>query len=210
MPLLLHAAQLLLALLCSMLLALLCLLLLSLRAPSGSSTGSLPKLCCSLLEFSPHTRGTCLRQGRKTKDNSRSITFAAACLGCISMCSRFWSRAKSLAVLGGTLGENAAWCSGHGSSVQADGCGLSPAAGPAQHVVLCGHRSVFTSPPGRRMFRLLAFFHEPSAPRWCTRDRRHFHGHRDSTGICSLPALVYLVHQCPPSTFRQIRTSTWS
>ena len=62
----------------------------------------------------------------------------------------FWSHAKSRAVLGGTLGENAAWCSGHGSSVQADGCGLSPAAGPARHVVLCGHRSVFSSPPGRR------------------------------------------------------------
>ena len=64
----------------------------------------------------------------------------------------FWSDAKSSAVLGGTLGENAAWCSGHGSSAQEDGCGLSPAAGPARHVVLCGHRSVFSSPPGRRMF----------------------------------------------------------
>ena len=74
----------------------------------------------------------------------------------------FWSHAKSRAVLGGTLGENAAWCSGHGSSAQEDGCGLSPAAGPARHVVLCGHRSVFSSPPGRRMFCLLAFFHEPS------------------------------------------------
>jgi len=62
----------------------------------------------------------------------------------------FWSHAKSRAVLGGTLGENAAWCSGHGSSAQEDGCGLSPAAGPARHVVLCGHRSVFSSPPGRQ------------------------------------------------------------
>ena len=62
----------------------------------------------------------------------------------------FWSHAKSRVVLGGTLGENAAWCSGHGSSAQEDGCGLSPAAGPARHVVLCGHRSVFSSPPGRR------------------------------------------------------------
>jgi len=61
-----------------------------------------------------------------------------------------WSRAKSCAVLGGTLGENADWCSGHGSSTQADGCGLSPAAGPARYVVLCGHRRVFSSPPGRR------------------------------------------------------------
>ena len=153
----------LLALLCSLLLALLmCSLLISLRALSGSSIGSLTKLCCSLLEFSPHIRGTCLGQGRKTKDTSRSVICAAACLGCVSMCRRFWSRAKSCAVLGGTLGENAAWCSSHGSSAQADGCGLSPAAGPARHVVLCGHRSVFSSPPGRRMFRLLAFFHEPS------------------------------------------------
>jgi hypothetical protein len=62
----------------------------------------------------------------------------------------FWSHAKSRVVLGGTLGENAAWCSGHGSSAQEDGCGLSPAAGPARHVVLCGHRSVFSSPPGRQ------------------------------------------------------------
>jgi hypothetical protein len=74
----------------------------------------------------------------------------------------FWSHAKSRAVLGGTLGENAAWCSGHGSSAQEDGCGLSPAAGPAWHVVLCGHRSVFSSPPGRRMFASSHFFHEPS------------------------------------------------
>jgi len=64
----------------------------------------------------------------------------------------FWSHAKSSVVLGGTLGENAAWCSGHGSSAQEDGCGLSPAAGPSRHVVLCGHRSVFSrgdecSPP---------------------------------------------------------------
>jgi len=66
--------------------------------------------------------------------------------------SVFWSHVKSRAVLGGTLGENAAWCSCHGSSAQADGCGLSPAAGPARHVVLCGHWSVFSSPPGRRMF----------------------------------------------------------
>jgi len=77
--------------------------------------------------------------------------------------SVFWSHAKSRAVLGGTLGENTAWCSGHGSSAQEDGCGLSPAAGPARHVVLCGHRSVFSSPPGRRMFASSHFFHEPSS-----------------------------------------------
>ena len=59
-------------------------------------------------------------------------------------------------------GENAAWCSGHGPPAQADGRGPPPAASPARHVVLCGHRSVFSSPPGRRMFRLLTFFHEPS------------------------------------------------
>ena len=28
--------------------------------------------------------------------------------------SVFWSHAKSSDVLGGTLGENAAWCNGHG------------------------------------------------------------------------------------------------
>ncbi len=58
-------------------------------------------------------------------------------------------------------GENAAWCSGHGPPAQVDGRGPPPAASPARHVVLCGHRSVFSSPPGRRMFRLLTFFHEP-------------------------------------------------
>ncbi len=78
--------------------------------------------------------------------------------------SVFWSHAKTRVVLGGTLGENAAWCSCHGSSSQEDGCGLSPAAGPAWHVVLCGHWSVFSSPPGRRMFASSHFFHEPSAP----------------------------------------------
>ncbi len=36
--------------------------------------------CCSLLEFSPR-----LMPGRKTKDASRSVTCAAACLGCVSM-----------------------------------------------------------------------------------------------------------------------------
>jgi hypothetical protein len=45
-------------------------------------------------------------------------------------------------------GENAAWCSGHGPPTQADGRGPPPAADPARHVVLCGHRSVFSSPPG--------------------------------------------------------------
>jgi hypothetical protein len=73
----------------------------------------------------------------------------------------FWSHAKSRTVLGGTLGENAAWCIGHGSSTQADGCGLSPAAGPARHVVLCGHLSVFSSPPGRRMFASSHFSTNP-------------------------------------------------
>jgi hypothetical protein len=76
--------------------------------------------------------------------------------------SVFWSHAKSRDVLGGTLGENAAWCSGHGSSTQADGCGLSPAAGPARHVVLCGHRSVISSPPGRR--RMFASSHFSTNP----------------------------------------------
>jgi len=36
---------------------------------------------CSLLGFSPS-----LRPGRKTKDASRSVTCASACLGCVSMC----------------------------------------------------------------------------------------------------------------------------
>jgi hypothetical protein len=101
------------SLLCSLLLALLCSLLLSLRAPSGSSIGSLPKLCCSLLELSTHTRGTCLWQGRKMKDDSRRVTCAAACLGFVSMCRLFWSRAKSLAVLGGTLGPLQATAHSH-------------------------------------------------------------------------------------------------
>ena len=37
------------------------------------------------------------------KDVSRSVTCAAACLGCVSMCRWFWSRTKSLTVLGGTV-----------------------------------------------------------------------------------------------------------
>jgi hypothetical protein len=74
------------------------------------------------------------------------VTCAAACLGYLSMCRCLWSHTKSFALFGGTLGENTAWCSCHGSSAQEDGCGLSPAAGPALHVVFCGHRSVFSSP----------------------------------------------------------------
>jgi hypothetical protein len=72
---------------------------------SAAALGAYAELCCSLLGFSPHCRGTCLRQGRKTKDGSRSVTCAAACLGYLSMCSRFWSHAKSCVLLGGTLGE---------------------------------------------------------------------------------------------------------
>jgi len=111
---------------------------------TATALGACQNCAARYLNFRP----TSEEPGRKTKDTSRSVTCAATCLGYVSMCSRFWSRAKSNAVLGGTLGENAAWCSCHGSSTQTDGCGLSPAAGPAWHVVLCGHRSVFSSPPG--------------------------------------------------------------
>jgi hypothetical protein len=56
-------------------------------------------------------------------------------------------------------GENAACCSGHGSSAQEDGCGLSQAAGPARHVVLCG----LQQPSGEaKCFASSHFFHEPS------------------------------------------------
>ena len=65
---------------------------------SGSSIWKLAG-AARYLDFSPR-----LRPGRKTKDASRSVTCAAACLGCVSMCRRLWSRAKSRAVLGGTLG----------------------------------------------------------------------------------------------------------
>ena len=58
----------------------------------------------------------------------------------------------------GHRGENAAWCSRHGSPARAGACGLSPVAGPARHVVFCGRRSVFCSPPEGRMCRPFAFF----------------------------------------------------
>ena len=77
------------------------------------------------------------------------------------MCRLFWSHAKNSTLLGGTLGENAAWCIGHGSSTQADGCGLSQAAGPVPHVVFSvwsPGRIVFSIPSGGRMSRPLAFF----------------------------------------------------
>jgi len=47
--------------------------------------------CCLLLGFSPR-----LRPGRKTKDASRRVTCAAACLGCVSMwwCSGLVPRAS--------------------------------------------------------------------------------------------------------------------
>jgi len=120
----------------------------------ATALGACAELCCSLLEFSPHDRGTCIWQGRKKKDNSRCVTCEAACLSYLSMCRWFWSHVKSHTLLGGTLGEN----SGHGSSTQEDGCGLSPVTGPAWHVVFCGHQSVFSRPPGSRMSRPLAFF----------------------------------------------------
>jgi hypothetical protein len=161
--------------------------------------------CCSLLGFPPR-----LRPGRKTKDASRSVTCAAACLGCVSMwrCSGLMPRAalclegrwarcrrqptaihprgRATTAAPGRIapseGENAARCSGHGPPAQADGRGPPPAADPARHVVLCGHRSVFSSPPGRRMFRLLTFFHEPSALPRAARVLQH--------AVCRLPASV--------------------
>jgi len=42
---------------------------------------------CATLYLNFRPRGTCLRQGRKTKDASRSVTCAAACLGWVSMSS---------------------------------------------------------------------------------------------------------------------------
>jgi hypothetical protein len=62
---------------------------------TAAALGACAELCCSLLGFSPHTRGTYLRQGRKMKDSSRSVACAAACLGYFSMCRRLWSHAKS-------------------------------------------------------------------------------------------------------------------
>jgi hypothetical protein len=78
--------------------------------------------------------------------------------------SVFWSHAKSRAVLGGTLGENAACCSGHDSSAQEDGCGLSPAAGPARHVVTVVRSPERLQQPSveAKCFASSHFFHEPS------------------------------------------------
>ncbi len=154
---------------------------------AAAALGACQNCVARYLNFRPTPEEPCLWQGRKTKDNSRSITCAAVCLGCagcsglapraaqclegrwarcrqqptaIHPCGRATTSAPGRISL--SEGENAAWCSGHGPPAQADGRGPPPAAGPAWHVVLCGHRSIFSSPPGSRMFRLLAFFHEPS------------------------------------------------
>ena len=157
--------QLLLALLClplPLLLALLCSLLLSLRAPSGSSIGSLPKLCCSLLEFSPHTRGTCLRQGRKTKDASRSVTCAAACLGCESMwrCSGLMPRAALCLEGHWVKMRPGAAVMAHPCRRMAVGCHRPRAQRGTSCCAVTGASSAALR--GGEMFRLLAFFHEPS------------------------------------------------
>ena len=162
MPLLRTSLPLLLALLCSLLLALLCSLLLSLLAANSSSIGSLPKLCCSLLGFSPHVRGTCLWQGRKTKDNSRSVTCAAVCLGYLSMCRLFWSHAKSSALLGGTLGEMrpGAAVMAHPRRWMAVGCHWQR----AQHGTSCSAVTGASSAAlrGGECLAPSHFFHEPS------------------------------------------------
>ena len=51
---------------------------------------------CSLLGFSPS-----LRPGRKTKDASRSVTCAAACLGCVSICRCSGLMPRAALCLGG-------------------------------------------------------------------------------------------------------------
>ena len=43
---------------------------------AAAALGACSELCCSLLEFSPHARGTYIWQGRKTKDVSRSVICA--------------------------------------------------------------------------------------------------------------------------------------
>jgi hypothetical protein len=154
---------LLLALLCSLLLALLCSLLLSLRAASGSSIGSLRRtVLLATWIFAPRQRN--LPQAGE-KDERRFEK--------CHLCSRvpqlpFHVQAVLVScqeqrIAWRDTGLNAAWCRGHGSSTQVDCCGLSLAAGPARHVVFCGHRSIFSSPPGRRVSPPRIFSTNPHA-----------------------------------------------
>ena len=98
-----------------------------------------------------------------------------------------------------------------GSSAQADGCGLSSAAGPAMDVVLCCHRSVYSSPPGRRMFSPPRILHEPS--RFCYNIVGHTPYARHDLYLPSIPTSLQVLGrvECaatdaatPPVFWRQI------
>jgi len=109
--------------------------------------------CCSLLGFSPR-----LRPGRKTKDASRSVTCAAACLGCESMwrCSGLMPRA-ALCLEGHWVKiRPGAAVMAHPRRRMAVGCHRPRAQRGTSCCAVTGASSAALR--GGKMFRLLAFF----------------------------------------------------
>ena len=110
-------------------------------------------LCCSLLEFSPR-----LRPGRKTKDASRSVTCAAACLGCESMwrCSGLMPRAALCLEGHWVKMRPGAAVMAHPRRRMAVGCHRPRAQRGTSCCAVTGASSAALR--GGKMLRLLAFF----------------------------------------------------
>jgi len=109
--------------------------------------------CCSLLGFSPR-----LRPGRKTKDASRSVTCAAACLGCESMwrCSGLMPRAALCLEGHWVKMRPGAAVMAHPRRRMAVGCHRPRAQRGTSCCAVTGASSAALR--GGKMLRLLAFF----------------------------------------------------
>jgi hypothetical protein len=132
--------------------------------------------CCSLLGFSPR-----LRPGRKTKDASRSVTCAAACLGCESMwrCSGLMPRAALCLEGHWVKMRPGAAVMAHPRRRMAVGCHRPRAQRGTSCCAVTGASSAALR--GGKMLRLLAFF--PRTPP--AEDIPAFH----------YPAVAFLVKQ---------------
>ena len=158
------------------------------------SSGLLLRSCSSIwklagaaryLDFSPR-----LRPGRKTKDASRSVTCAAACLGCESMwrCSGLMPRAALCLEGHWVKMRPGAAVMAHPCRRMAVGCHRPRAQRGTSCCAVTGASSAALR--GGEMFRLLAFFprtlsHQTSGPPGDLEPFREPH-HRPPPRVCVL------------------------
>ena len=141
--------------------------------------------CCSLLGFPPR-----LRPGRKTKDASRSVTCAAACLGCESMwrCPGLMPRAALCLEGHWVKMRPGAAVMAHPCRRMAVGCHRPRAQRGTSCCAVTGASSAALR--GGKMLRLLAFFprtlsHQTSGPPGDLEPFRESH-HRPPPRVCVL------------------------